>query len=164
MSKNEQVQRGHYFAMSTKSTRSSIDEARTPLIISGPVPESQQMYDELKEGVSHLVRSQRDLCNQHRDRSAPPLEVIWSLVEDDGEPTNSPKMMESDKRRPSKNSGLSARELRATKFSSASRKIPICALKSTNGKPTFFGEQNKEEKFNTPGRALHHRRRAQQRI
>ena len=50
MNKNEQVQRGHYFAMVDEIDSILIDEARTPLIISGPVPESRQMYDELKEG------------------------------------------------------------------------------------------------------------------
>jgi preprotein translocase subunit SecA len=64
MKKNEQVQRGHYFAIVDEIDSILIDEARTPLIISGPVPESQQMYDDLKEGVAHLVHSQRDLCNR----------------------------------------------------------------------------------------------------
>ena len=41
-----------------------IDEARTPLIISGPSARSRQMYDELKEDVRHLVRHQRDFCNR----------------------------------------------------------------------------------------------------
>ena len=64
MHKNEQVQRGHYFAMVDEIDSILIDEARTPLIISGPVNESRQMYDELKEGVSHMVRIQRDACNR----------------------------------------------------------------------------------------------------
>jgi preprotein translocase subunit SecA len=64
MSKNDQVQRGYYFAIIDEVDSILIDEARTPLIISGPVPDSRQMYDELKEGVSELVRRQRDLCNR----------------------------------------------------------------------------------------------------
>lgn len=64
MSKEDQVQRGFYFAIIDEVDSILIDEARTPLIISGPVPDSRQMYDELKEGVAELVRRQRDFCNR----------------------------------------------------------------------------------------------------
>ncbi len=64
MTKFEQVQRGYYFAIIDEVDSILIDEARTPLIISGPVPDSRQMYDELKEGVAELVRRQRDFCNR----------------------------------------------------------------------------------------------------
>lgn len=62
--KNEQVQRGFYYAIIDEADSILIDEARTPLIISGPAPVSKQLYDELKEGVSRLVRRQRDYCNK----------------------------------------------------------------------------------------------------
>lgn len=61
---DDQVQRGHYFVIIDEVDSILIDEARTPLIISGPVPNSRQMYDELKEGAAELVRRQRDLCNK----------------------------------------------------------------------------------------------------
>jgi preprotein translocase subunit SecA len=42
-----------------------IDEARTPLIISGPAAVSTHQYDELKPRIEHLVRScQREICNR----------------------------------------------------------------------------------------------------
>lgn len=63
MRKEDQVQRGYYFAIIDEVDSILIDEARTPLIISGPVPVSRQMYDELKGGVAELVRRQRDLCH-----------------------------------------------------------------------------------------------------
>ncbi len=63
-SKEQQVQRGYYFAIIDEADSILIDEARTPLIISGPAPVSKQMYDELKDGVSQLVRRQRDFCNK----------------------------------------------------------------------------------------------------
>ncbi len=63
-SKDQQVQRGHFFAIIDEVDSVLIDEARTPLIISGPAPESYQMYGELKSAVSELVRRQRDFCNQ----------------------------------------------------------------------------------------------------
>ena len=59
----EQVQCGHYFAIIDEVDSILIDEARTPLIISGPVPVSLQMYDELKIGANNLVRLQRDYCS-----------------------------------------------------------------------------------------------------
>lgn len=62
--KEEQVQRGYYYAIIDEADSILIDEARTPLIISGPVPVSRQLYVNLKEGVSELVRRQRDLCNR----------------------------------------------------------------------------------------------------
>lgn len=63
-SRYEQVQRGFYFAIIDEVDSILIDEARTPLIISGPVPVSRQMYDEMKTGAANLVRLQRDLCNR----------------------------------------------------------------------------------------------------
>lgn len=60
--KEEQVQRGYFYAIIDEVDSILIDEARTPLIISGPSPVSKQMYDELKTGVGDLVRRQRDLC------------------------------------------------------------------------------------------------------
>lgn len=63
-SKEEQVQRGYYFSIVDEIDSILIDEARTPLIISGPTPNSMQMYDQLKDGVADLVRQQRDICNR----------------------------------------------------------------------------------------------------
>src|SRR5690606_33649143 len=79
MHKNEQVQRGHYFAMVDEIDSILIDEARTPLIISGPVPESRQMYDELKQGVAYLVNTQRDYCNSLATEAKKSLEALGIL-------------------------------------------------------------------------------------
>jgi preprotein translocase subunit SecA len=75
-SKAEQVQRGYYFAIIDEVDSILIDEARTPLIISGPVPVSRQMYDELKAGASELVRMQRDLCNRLASEARKTLESL----------------------------------------------------------------------------------------
>ncbi len=74
--KNQQVQRGHYFAIIDEVDSILIDEARTPLIISGPSPVSRHMYDELKSGIGHLVRRQRDLCNKYAGEARKTLERI----------------------------------------------------------------------------------------
>lgn len=76
MSTYDQVQRGYYFAIIDEVDSILVDEARTPLIISGPVPDSRQMYDELKEGVAELVRHQRDLCNRLATEARKMLEQI----------------------------------------------------------------------------------------
>lgn len=74
-SREQQSQRGYYFAIVDEIDSILIDEARTPLIISGPVPVSRQMYDELKGGVSSLVREQRDLCNAYATEAKKTLDA-----------------------------------------------------------------------------------------
>jgi preprotein translocase subunit SecA len=61
--KEEQVQRGHYFAIVDEVDSILIDEARTPLIISGPsVIAVDNQYDRFKPQVESLVRTQEKLC------------------------------------------------------------------------------------------------------
>jgi preprotein translocase subunit SecA len=55
---NEVVQRGHHYAIVDEVDSVLIDEARTPLIISGPVAHSTQKFDEMKAPVEQLVRLQ----------------------------------------------------------------------------------------------------------
>lgn len=62
--KREQVQRGFGFAIVDEVDSILIDEARTPLIISGPAPLSTHMYDELKERVARIVAHQRNHCDE----------------------------------------------------------------------------------------------------
>ncbi len=76
MTMYEQVQRGFYFAIIDEVDSILIDEARTPLIISGPVPNSRQMYDELKSGVFELVKRQRDLCSRLATEARKALEQM----------------------------------------------------------------------------------------
>ncbi|MFT4176057.1 MAG: preprotein translocase subunit SecA [Luteolibacter sp.] len=61
--KEEQVQRGHYFAIIDEVDSILIDEARTPLIISGPTAQSSHQFDRFKPLVEQLVRRQTQLCN-----------------------------------------------------------------------------------------------------
>jgi len=61
--KEEQVQRGHYFAIVDEVDSILIDEARTPLIISGPsVHTYDEQYAQWKPLVESLVRAQERLC------------------------------------------------------------------------------------------------------
>ncbi|MBR6017442.1 MAG: preprotein translocase subunit SecA [Paludibacteraceae bacterium] len=59
------VQRGHNFAIVDEVDSVLIDDARTPLIISGPVPKGEdQMFDEYKERVERLVKAQTTLTTK----------------------------------------------------------------------------------------------------
>jgi len=60
----ERVQNGYAFAIIDEVDNILIDEARTPLIISGPAPTSSHQYFELKPKVERLVRLQQELCNR----------------------------------------------------------------------------------------------------
>ncbi len=61
---DEQVQRGHWFAIVDEVDSVLIDEARTPLIISGPVAQDTHHYDKFKPMVEKLVKEQGLLLNQ----------------------------------------------------------------------------------------------------
>jgi preprotein translocase subunit SecA len=58
------VQRGFAYAIVDEVDSVLIDEARTPLIISGPVEHSDQAFDELKPLVERVVRHQNQLVNE----------------------------------------------------------------------------------------------------
>ncbi|MBR4170225.1 MAG: preprotein translocase subunit SecA [Kiritimatiellae bacterium] len=58
------VQNGHFFAIVDEVDSILIDEARTPLIISGPAQQnSMSQYKELKPLVENLVSRQLKVCN-----------------------------------------------------------------------------------------------------
>ena len=63
--KEDQVQRDHWFCIVDEIDSILIDEARTPLIISGPAPiEREQPFTRLKPSVDQLVNDQIRLCNK----------------------------------------------------------------------------------------------------
>ena len=60
----EKVQRKHHYAMIDEVDSVLVDDARTPLIISGPVPKGDiQEYGNLKPRIVKLVEAQRRLAN-----------------------------------------------------------------------------------------------------
>ncbi|HEY4248117.1 MAG TPA: preprotein translocase subunit SecA [Lacunisphaera sp.] len=62
--KEDQVQRDHFFCIVDEIDSILVDEARTPLIISGPAPiEREQPFTRLKPGVASLVNDQLRLIN-----------------------------------------------------------------------------------------------------
>ncbi|MBE7172177.1 MAG: preprotein translocase subunit SecA [Williamsia sp.] len=61
----EMVQRKHHFAMVDEVDSVLIDDARTPLIISGPVPRGDdQQYHVLRPRVQQLVEAQKQVVNK----------------------------------------------------------------------------------------------------
>ena len=62
---DEMVQRKHHYAMVDEVDSVLIDDARTPLIISGPVPRGDdQQFHMLKSRVEQLVEAQKRVVNQ----------------------------------------------------------------------------------------------------
>lgn len=61
----EMVQRRHHFAIVDEVDSVLIDDARTPLIISGPVPKGdEQQFHIMKPRIEKLVEAQRRVINQ----------------------------------------------------------------------------------------------------
>ena len=62
LSPSDLVQRKHNYAIVDEVDSVLIDDARTPLIISGPTPKGDdQLFDDLKPQVQQLVAAQKDL-------------------------------------------------------------------------------------------------------
>ncbi len=66
-SESEKVQRKHHYTMIDEVDSVLIDDARTPLIISGPVPKGadEQEYEALKPRVERLIAAQRKLATDY---------------------------------------------------------------------------------------------------
>ncbi len=61
----EMVQRKHHYAMVDEVDSVLIDDARTPLIISGPIPKGdEQQFHTLKPRIERLLEAQRKVTNQ----------------------------------------------------------------------------------------------------
>ncbi len=93
------VQRNLYYAIIDEVDSVLIDEARTPLIISGPVAESKNFYPELKPQIAKLVYAQTSLINRYMseirkmlDSDSPDSEELGKklLLVKRGAPKNKP--------------------------------------------------------------------------
>ena len=81
--REQQVQRGYCYAIVDEVDSILIDEARTPLIISGPSTISTHQYDKWKPLIEQLVRKQTMLCNRTANEA---IDVWERLKTDDFEP------------------------------------------------------------------------------
>ncbi len=90
----EQVQRGHYFAIVDEVDSILIDEARTPLIISGPaVVVVDNQYDTFKPIVESLVHAQEKLCSRFLSEAE---ELIRKAHSTDGSAPQNPQALERE--------------------------------------------------------------------
>jgi preprotein translocase subunit SecA len=144
-SKEDQCQRGHYFAIVDEIDSILIDEARTPLIISGPSGTSLQMYDELKEDVSNLVRHQRDLCNKLASDARKVLEKLGSLDETPQQ-RNLSKEQEIEEKEALRKLWLVGKGTPQNKILKRIRENPTLRAQIEKWDTYFYGEPNKEER------------------
>src|SRR5881398_277627 len=152
--REQQVQRGYHFAIVDEVDSILIDEARTPLIISGPATISTHQYDKWKPLIEQLVRKQNMLCNRVASEAKEAFEK--GEIEDGGllmfkvklgQPRNKQllRMMEDpDKRRAIDKAELS--------FYGDTRKEELFALKEE----LFFtiDEKSNESDLSEQGRAF----------
>lgn len=77
----DQVQRGHFFAIVDEVDSILIDEARTPLIISGPavVGSDNDIYDKLKPGINGIVKAQEKLIKGYLDEATKLLKKMEEM-------------------------------------------------------------------------------------
>jgi preprotein translocase subunit SecA len=81
--KEDQVQRDHWYCIVDEIDSILVDEARTPLIISGPAPiEREQPFTRLRPGVDRLVSDQTRLCNRFVGEAKELLEKPGRTVEE----------------------------------------------------------------------------------
>jgi preprotein translocase subunit SecA len=152
--REQQVQRGYNYAIVDEVDSILIDEARTPLIISGPSTVSTHQYDKWKPLVDQLVRKQTMLCNRLASEAKELFEqekneeaglVLFKVKL--GQPRNKPllRMMED----PEKRKALEKAEL---SFFQDTRKEELFALKEE----LFFtiDEKSNESDLSEQGRAF----------
>ncbi|HKP04842.1 MAG TPA: preprotein translocase subunit SecA [Chthoniobacterales bacterium] len=152
--REQQVQRGYNYAIVDEVDSILIDEARTPLIISGPSTVSTHQYDRWKPLVDQLVRKQNMLCN----RLASEAKELFEQGKTDeaglalfkvklGQPRNKPllRMMED----PEKRKAIEKAEL---SFYQDTRKEELFALKEE----LFYtiDEKSNESDLSEQGRAF----------
>ncbi|MBS0615378.1 MAG: preprotein translocase subunit SecA [Verrucomicrobia bacterium] len=143
-SAEEQLQRGHYFAIVDEVDSILIDEARTPLIISGPSSGSKQMYDALKNPVAQLVRFQRDLCNKLATDARKMLEQLGLVTE--GEKPKLTKEQEAEEKESYRKLWLVGKGTPHNKVLKRIKENPDLRLQIDKWDTYFYAEPNKEER------------------
>ncbi|MBP7074789.1 MAG: preprotein translocase subunit SecA [Rhabdochlamydiaceae bacterium] len=140
----DQCQRGYYFAIIDEVDSILIDEARTPLIISGPAGGSKQMYDVLKEPVSQLVRFQRDLCTKLATDARKMLESAGRMVE--GERPKLTKEQEGTVKEAFRKLWLVGKGMPHNKILKRIKEDPEMRAEIDAWDVFYYGEQNKEDR------------------
>lgn len=139
----DQCQRGHYFAIVDEIDSILIDEARTPLIISGPSSESRQMYDELKDLVFSVVKLQRDYCHKLSTEAKKSLDSLPSGDE------KLSKKQEEEKSNALKKLWLVSKGMPQHKIVKKCKEDPDLRADIDKWDLYFYAEPNKEERIQT---------------
>ena len=79
-SKKERVQRSHFYCIIDEVDNVLIDEARTPLIISGPAHDESEMYQRMSQVVRQLIPEDYEI--EERDRQVYLTEIGEAHVEE----------------------------------------------------------------------------------
>src|SRR4051794_34758419 len=152
--REQQVQRGYHYAIVDEVDSILIDEARTPLIISGPATVSTHQYDKWKPLVEQLFRKQTMLVNRLASEAKESFEAgeveaggLLMFKVKLGQPRNKQllRMMED----PEKRRAIDKAEL---SFYSDARKEELFALKEE----LFFtiDEKSNESDLSEQGRSF----------
>lgn len=143
--KEEVCQRDHYFAIVDEIDSILIDEARTPLIISGPSAVSRQMYDELKGPVADIIKLQRDECNRLASEAKKDLDKL-GLLQESLEPVKRSKEEEALCETALKKFWLVSKGTPTNKILKRVRENPDLRAKLETIETYYWAEHNKEEK------------------
>ena len=83
---SQMAQRGHFYAIVDEVDSILVDEARTPLIISGPSDDRSDLYNSIDTLLPHLVREDYDLDEKQRTTNLTEVgnEHIEALMEQAG--------------------------------------------------------------------------------
>lgn len=146
--KEQKVQRGYFFAIIDEADSILIDEARTPLIISGPSPISRQMYDTLKDGVSVIVRQQRDFLNKLASDAYKIVKDDLEADEESESPPASSKYSKEEKEAALKNLWLVNKGTPRNKIVKKVKENPDLRAALDKWDLYFYAEQNKDERKN----------------
>lgn len=85
VSPEDLVQRKHHYAIVDEVDSVLIDDARTPLIISGPVPKGEdQLFVELRPKVERLAEAQKNLVNKFLSEAKQKLKSENSKEQEEG--------------------------------------------------------------------------------
>ncbi len=143
-SQKEQCQRGYFFAIVDEIDSILIDEARTPLIISGPTAGSRQMYDELKVEVSNIVKLQRDLCSKLASEAKKIIDIYFPANPESPKKT---KKQEEELDEAVKKLWLVGKGMPQHKVIKRLKEDPDLRAEFEKWDVYFHGEANKEERL-----------------
>lgn len=149
-SAEEQCQSGYFFAIIDEVDSILIDEARTPLIISGPAAASKQMYDELKGSVSKIVRLQRDACNKLATDARKVLEKLGRLKDEEWGKLSKAEAAEEEE--VLKKLWLVGKGTPQNKILKRLRENPDLRAAIERWETYFYGDPNKEERLEKLGK------------